>query len=106
MPQITNQKKLFKDFDISLLTTGPKGGWTGAYLKCPICSYFVFRGAGYDQCPCDNIVIDSDYCRVTVKDSAESEIEVYAATPKQSPSEQTSGANHLPRLELKPSWKL
>lgn len=82
MPQITDQKALFEENDLKLISKGPAGGWTGDYLKCPFCGYFVFKGAGYDACPCDNIMIDSDYCRVTVKDSAECDVECYEAIPK------------------------
>ncbi len=82
MPQITDQKALFEENELRLISKGPARGWTGDYLKCPSCGYFVFKGAGYDACPCGNIVIDSDYCRVTVKNSAERDVECYEARPK------------------------
>jgi len=86
MPQITDQYKLLKEYELTLISQGSTGGWAGDYLQCPICSYYVFRGDGYDACPCENIMIDSDYCRVTVKDSAECDIKCFSAVQKRLPN--------------------
>jgi hypothetical protein len=61
MPQITNQEKLSKDYELIFIAKGPKdNGWVGHYLKCPLCGYFVLKDKGYDECTCGNISIDSD----------------------------------------------
>ena len=82
MPQITDQKRLLEENALGLVSTGPTSGWVGDYLQCPICKYYVYRGDGYDACPCDNISIDSAYCRVTVKDSPECDVRCFVATRK------------------------
>ncbi|MGZ5506766.1 MAG: hypothetical protein ACXWJX_16235 [Limisphaerales bacterium] len=83
MPHITNQEALRRDFRLTLVSKGPKDGmWRGHYLKCPVCGYFVLKGAGYDECICGNVSIDSDMLRVTVQQTAESEVEVYDAVKK------------------------
>lgn len=83
MPQITNQKRLLRDFELELASVGPKDGrWKGEYLKCPICGYFVLKGRGYDECICSNISIDSDMLRVSVSVTSELEVEVYNAKKK------------------------
>jgi len=43
---------------------------------------FEFKGAGYDECECCNISIDSDMLRVTVKETPESEVEAFNVIPK------------------------
>lgn len=83
MPQITDQEMLLEKFDLKLIAKGPLGGWRGDYLKCPICGYYVYKGPGYDACPCDNIVVDSDYLRAIVKDSSECDVECYTATSRE-----------------------
>jgi len=83
MPHITDQIKLKRDYDLSLVSQGPKDGmWRGQYLKCPLCGYFVLKGAGYDECTCGNISVDSDMLRVAVGKTPESEVEVYDAKRK------------------------
>ena len=85
MPQITNQRRLLRDFELELVSIGPKDGrWKGEYLKCPICGYFVLKGRGYDKCICGNISIDSDMLRVSVPATSELEVEVYNAKKKNS----------------------
>lgn len=81
MPHITDQTELKRDYDLKLVSNGPiNGTWNGHYLKCPLCGYFVLKGAGYDQCSCGNISVDSDMLRVVVDKTPESEVEVYNAT--------------------------
>ncbi len=81
MPHVTNQEKLRRDFQLTLVSRGPnEGAWRGNYLKCPLCGYFVLKGAGYDECTCGNISIDSDMLRVSVRQTPESEVDVYDAT--------------------------
>ena len=57
-------------------------GWPGEYLKCPRCGDFVFKGEGYDECSCGNISVDSDMLRITIKLSAEQDVETYTAMAK------------------------
>ena len=83
MPQITDQEKLKKDYELCFVSKGPQGDmWKGQYLKCPNCRYYVLKGAGYDQCPCGNITVDSDMLRVSIIKSSENEVEVYNAKKK------------------------
>ncbi len=83
MPHITDQVQLKRDFELRLVSKGPKDGmWRGQYLKCPLCSYFVLKGAGYDECMCGNISVDSDMLRVAVGKTPEFEVEVYDAKRK------------------------
>lgn len=82
MPQITDQERLIRDYELEFVSKGPKDGmWRGQYLKCPNCGYYVLKGAGYDECPCGNITIDSDMLRVSIN-SSENEVEVYNAKKK------------------------
>lgn len=83
MPQITNQERLLRDFDLVFVSKGPKNGmWWGHYFKCPICGYYASKGAGFDECPCGNIAIDDDMFRVSVDISSDSEIECYDAVAR------------------------
>ena len=83
MPNITNQEKLFQEYDLKFVSKGPKNGmWHCHYLRCPVCGYYVLKGSGYDECLCGNISIDSDYLRVTVSKTSESEIETFNAIKK------------------------
>ena len=83
MPNITNQEKLFREYDLEFVSKGPKDGmWRCHYLKCPNCGYYVLKGKGYDECLCGNISIDSDYMRITVLNMPESEIETFKAIKK------------------------
>ena len=78
MPCITDQDRLIRDNELVFVSRGPLDGmWRCHYLKCPRCGYYVLKGAGYDECRCGNIAIDSGMLRVTVRDSAESEIECF-----------------------------
>lgn len=80
MPQITNQVALLRDYTLQLVSTGPKDGqWVGQYLKCPICGYFVLKGAGYDECLCGNISWILTTLRVVVRKTPESQVEIYNA---------------------------
>ena len=80
MPHVTNQERLKRDYQLRLVSKGPKeGAWRGHYLKCPLCGYLVLKGTGYDECTCGNISIDSDMLRVSVRQTPESEVEVYDA---------------------------
>ncbi len=81
MPHVTNQRRLKRDYTLKFVSMGPKGGmWRAHYLKCPLCGYFVLKGAGYDECTCGNIKIDSDTLRVAVLKTPESDVETYNAT--------------------------
>ena len=83
MPQITDQEKLLKEYNLVLVSKGPKDGmWRAQYLKCPFCNYYVLKGEGYDECPCGNISMDSDMLRVCVEKCDESEIETYNAVKR------------------------
>jgi hypothetical protein len=83
MPHVTNQEKLKRKYRLTLVSKGPKDGmWQGHYLKCPLCGYFVLKAGGYDECTCGNISMDSDMLRVSVRETAESEVEVYDATER------------------------
>jgi len=83
MPQITDQSKLMRDYDLEFVSKGPLDGmWRCHYLKCPKCNYFVYKGTGYDECECGNISIDTDMLRVTVLETPESEVETYNAIRK------------------------
>jgi len=83
MPKIISQEKLAQNFNLEFVSKGPLDGmWQCHYLKCPICGYFVYKGKGYDKCPCGNISIDSDALRVVVLKTPESEIETYKAIKK------------------------
>lgn len=83
MPQVTDQIRLLRDYDLVFVSKGSVDGmWRCHYLKCPKCTYYVFKGAGYDECLCGNISIDSDMLRVTISETPESEIETYNAYKK------------------------
>lgn len=83
MPCITDQQRLVRENDLIFVSKGPLAGmWRCHYLKCARCDYYVLKGAGYDECPCGNIEMDSDMLRVSVRDSAESEVECYNAIPR------------------------
>lgn len=83
MPQVTDQSRLLRDYDLQFLGKGPRAGmWRCQYLKCPECGYYVCKGGGYDECLCGNISIDSDYLRVIVARSDEFEIETFNAQPR------------------------
>jgi len=83
MPNITDQETLLRDYTLEFVSKGPKDGmWRCSHLKCPICGYYVLKGAGYDECLCGNISIDSDYLRVTVLKTPESEVETFNAIRK------------------------
>lgn len=83
MPHITDQVRLLKDYDMEFVSSGPVDGmWRCHYLKCPRCEYYVLKDAGYDECHCGNISIDSDMLRVTVSITPESEVETYNAVEK------------------------
>lgn len=74
---------MLRDYDLVFVSRGPKDGmWRCEYLKCPLCNYYVLKGAGYDECPCGNIRIDSDALRVSVDKIPESEVETYNAVRK------------------------
>jgi hypothetical protein len=78
IPQITDQERLLRNFDLVFISNGPKDGmWWGHYLKCPICGYYASKGAGFDECPCGNIVVDSGMLRVSIEHSSESDVECY-----------------------------
>jgi hypothetical protein len=78
MPQITDQVRLLKDFDMESVSKGPLDGTLRChYFTCPKCDYFVLKGAGYGECRCGNISIDSYMLRVTVSVTPESEVETY-----------------------------
>ncbi len=80
MPQITDQEKLLREYELVWVSKGPLNGmWRGDYLKCPTCDYYVLKGMCYDACPCGNISIDSDILRVCIVNTPESEVEVYNA---------------------------
>jgi hypothetical protein len=80
MPSITDQEKLLRDFVLEFVSKGPTArGWEGAYLKCPLCGYYVLKGRGYDKCRCGNITIDSDMLRVHIGNSLESDVETFNA---------------------------
>ncbi len=80
MPQATDQERLLREYELDFVSKGPLDGmWRCQYLKCPECGYYVEKGANFDECTCGNIAIDSDYLRVIVKRSAESEIETFNA---------------------------
>ena len=80
MPQITDQERLLRENSLVLISMGPLDGrWRAEYLKCPRCEYYVLKGAGFDECPCGNIAVDSDMLRVQVSDTLESEVECYEA---------------------------
>jgi len=84
MPSITDQEKQLKDYDLELVSKGPKDEmWRCHYLKCPLCGYYVQKGSGYDECACGNISIDSDMLRVSVLKSNESNIETFNAEKKE-----------------------
>jgi hypothetical protein len=77
MPRI-KQEKLLRDYVLQFVIKGPtKQGWIAHYLKCPVCGYYVYKGPGYDKCPCGNISIDSDMLRVSVRNTPEAEVEQY-----------------------------
>ena len=83
MPQITDQDELLARFHLERVSMGPTGrGWEGEYLKCPKCGNFVLKGKGYDECSCGNISVDSDMLRITVRHSAEEDVETYRAIAK------------------------
>lgn len=83
MPQITNQERLLRQYELLFVARGPVDGmWQCHYLKCPECSYYVYKGPGYDECPCGNISIDSDMLRVSVDISKESDIETFNSKPR------------------------
>jgi hypothetical protein len=83
MPHITNQEKLKQKYKLQLVSQRPKDGmWQGDYLKCPLCGYFVLKGGGYDECMCGNISVDSDMLGISVRQSRESDVEVYDATER------------------------
>jgi len=78
MPNITDQKKLLRDFVLEFVSKGPTvRGWEGACPKCPLCGCYVLKGCGYDECHCGNITIDSDMLRVHVGNSLESDVETF-----------------------------
>jgi hypothetical protein len=80
VPQITDQERFVRENILVFVSKGPLDGmWRCAYLKCPRCGYYVLKGAGYDECPCGNIAIDSDMLRVQVQDTPESEVECFNA---------------------------
>ncbi len=75
---IIKQEKLLRDYDLQFVAKGPtEKGWVAHYLKCPLCGYYVYKGRGYDKCPCGNISIDSDMLIVSVRYSPQSEVEQY-----------------------------
>lgn len=83
MPHITDQARLLREHELVFVSKGPIDGmWRCQYLKCPRCGYFVLKGNGYDECPCGNIVTDSDMLRVHVTRSPESDVECYNAVPR------------------------
>lgn len=80
MPQITDQERLLRENKLAFVSKGPLDGmWRCQYLKCPKCGYYVMKGRGFDECPCGTISIDSDYLRVLIESSPESEIECFNA---------------------------
>jgi hypothetical protein len=82
MPQITNQDRLLRENSMVFVSKGPLDGmWRCQYLKCPRCGYYVLKGIGYDECPCGNIVIDSDTLRAFI-DSPEPDVECFNAIPR------------------------
>ena len=84
MPNITDQDKLLRDYDLEFVSKGPlNGAWRAEYLKSPLCDYYVYKGKGYDECLCGNISVDSDMLRVAVLKTPESEIETFKAKKKQ-----------------------
>lgn len=84
MPQITDQEALLRDNVLVFVSKGPKDGmWRCQYLKCPVCKYYVFKGAGYDECTCGNISVDSHALRVTVSRTPEADVETYNARTKE-----------------------
>lgn len=86
MPCITDQQRLFRENELVFVSKGPLAGmWRCHYLKCPRCGYYVLKGAGYDECPCGNIAMDSGMMRGSVRDSAESDVECYDSKPQSKP---------------------
>ena len=78
----TDQEAHLRDYSLEFLSKGPTDrGWVGQFYKCPLCGYFADRSK-YDECDCGNISIDADYCRITVEDSPESDVEVYNAVKR------------------------
>lgn len=83
MPQITDQASLLRGYDLEFVANGPLNGmWRCHYPKCSKCDYYVLKGAGYDECRCGNISIDSEMLSVTISKTPESEIETYYVIKK------------------------
>ena len=74
-----DQKYLLENYFLKLVNIGSENGWKGTHILCPRCGYYVFKGNGYDKCPCGNITIDSEMLRVSVKNDEEIGIEQFEA---------------------------
>ncbi len=88
MPPLTDQDKLLKNFDITIIQHGPQPGWPvgkDIYLQCPRCQYYVST-SDYDECPCGCISIDVGYARISVDGEPESRVAVCRVRPKNKPS--------------------
>jgi hypothetical protein len=72
-----NQRNLVEEYYLKLVKIGSTDGWKGDYLQCPLCGYYVYKGNGYDKCPCGNISVDSDMLRVTIEKCSEMEIKQF-----------------------------
>ena len=81
MPQITDQTRLLRDYKLVLAADREDGMLGGQYIRCPNCGDYVSKGAGYDECSCGNIFVDSDMLRVSVRDPMTSRLECYEAIP-------------------------
>ena len=84
--KVVDGATLRKSILLKFVSHGPcRAGWRGDYLKCPCCQFFVLKGGGNHGCPCGNLFVDYEMLRIHVRDSDESKVDTYYATPRPVP---------------------